>query len=227
MFLEVNNLNKSYKTYGKNKLLIEELLIFKDLNFSVNNENIITIYGPSGVGKTTFLNILGTVDSPDTGSVYLKNIEYTEKTYHTLRRDHIGYIFQFHYLLPEFTVYENLDIILSIKGLKENNSKDMILNYLEKFNIADKATKYPAYLSGGERQRVSVLRAIISNPSIVLADEPTGNLDSDNSNLLVKHIQDISQELNIKFIVATHDKSFQEISDSIYEINNYQFLKNK
>ena len=181
MFLEVNNLNKSYKTYGKNKLLVEELSIFKDLNFSVNNENIITIYGPSGIGKTTFLNILGTVDRPDTGSVYLKNIEYSEKTYHKLRRDYIGYIFQFHYLLPEFTIYENLDIILSIKGLKEDSSKDMILSYLEKFNIVDKAAKYPSYLSGGERQRIAIARCMYVNPQLIIFDEATSALDF-NSN---------------------------------------------
>jgi len=227
MFLEVEKLNKSYKTHNKNNELIEDLLIFKDLNFSIRDEKIITIYGPSGIGKTTFLNMLGTVDQPDSGTITLKNIEYAKDSYPELRLKHIGYIFQFHFLLPEFTIYENLDIILSIKKMKTKQSKDMIVDYLDRFSLTDKLSKYPYQLSGGEKQRLSVLRAVISKPSMILADEPTGNLDANNSALLVDYIQSISADFNIKFIIGTHDKSFESISDNIYEINNYQFLKNK
>ena len=227
MFLEIKNLNKSYKTHNRNNELIEDLSIFKNLDLSIENEKIVTIYGPSGIGKTTFLNMLGTVDEPDSGSISLRGIKYEKKTYSDLRLRHIGYIFQFHFLLPEFTVYENLDIVLSIKKIKTSESKDMIADYLERFGLIDKISKYPYQLSGGERQRISVLRSIIGKPSMVLADEPTGNLDSNNSALLVDYIQNISEDFDIKFIIGTHDKSFEAISDNIYEINNYQFLKNK
>lgn len=227
MFLEVEKLNKSYRTHNKNNELIEDLLIFKDLNFSIGDEKIITIYGPSGIGKTTFLNMLGTVDQQDSGTIALKSIKYTKDSYPELRLKHIGYIFQFHFLLPEFTIYENLDIILSIKKMKTKQSKDMIIDYLDRFSLTDKLSKYPYQLSGGEKQRLSVLRAVISKPSMILADEPTGNLDANNSALLVDYIQSISADFNIKFIIGTHDKSFESISDNIYEINNYQFLKNK
>ena len=227
MFLEVKNLNKSYRTHNKNNELIEDLLIFENLNLSIRDEKITTIYGPSGIGKTTFLNMLGTVDKPDSGTIALKNIKYAKDSYSELRLKHIGYIFQFHFLLPEFTIYENLDIILSIKKMKTKQSKDMIEDYLDRFGLTDKLLKYPYQLSGGERQRLSVLRAVISRPSMILADEPTGNLDANNSALLVDYIQNISADFNIKFIIGTHDKSFEAISDNIYEISNYQFLKNK
>ena len=125
MLLKVNKLDKSYKGLDSKKLII-----FKNLNFIFGEENIATIYGPSGIGKTTFLNILGTVDQPDSGSLYLNNIQYSIENYRNLRKNHIGYMFQFHYLLPEFTVFENLDLTLKIKGERNKiKSEDRIKIY--------------------------------------------------------------------------------------------------
>ncbi|MAX10088.1 MAG: hypothetical protein CMG13_04405 [Candidatus Marinimicrobia bacterium] len=221
MLLKVKNINKSYKGVGS-----EDFNIFKNLDFALEQENIVTIYGPSGIGKTTFLNMLGTVDSPDSGSIFLNGIKYSLKNFQILRRDHIGYMFQFHYLLPEFTIFENLDLTLRIKG--ENSSKkikNLIDEALKNFKIFDKINSYPSHLSGGEKQKISLARSIINNPSLVLADEPTGSLDSDSANLIIDKIQSISKERGIKFIIATHNKKFERISDSIYDISNLTLVK--
>ena len=223
MLLQVKQLNKAY-TQGKGRPLI----IFKDLDFHLNRtDKITTIFGPSGIGKTTFLNILGTVDSPDSGEIILKDISYSKGNYQKIRKDYISYMFQFHYLLPEFTIYENIDLTLKIKKRKNSSqdNKGKIISLLEEFNIENKINCYPSELSGGEKQRVSLARAIISNPLVVLADEPTGNLDLENSKNIISKIQKISSEKDIRFIIASHDERFQDISDSVVEINNHGLVK--
>ena len=221
MLLKIKNINKSY-----NELHSEKSVIFKNLDFSFEEENIITIYGPSGIGKTTLLNIIGTVDSPDSGEIYLNDIKYCPKTYQTLRKKHIGYMFQFHYLLPEFTIFENLDLTLRIKGEKDNSKiKNMITEILSDFKILNKMNRYPSQISGGEKQKVSLARSVINNPSLVIADEPTGNLDSDNANLIIDKIKSISKDRGVKFLIATHNKEFQRISDSIYNISSLKLVK--
>ena len=221
MLLKVKNINKSYRGIGSNNFDI-----FKNLDFVLEQENIVTIYGPSGIGKTTFLNMLGTVDSPDSGKICLNGIEYASKNFQLLRKDYIGYMFQFHYLLPEFTIFENLDLTLRIKG--ETSSKKIkktIHEVLNDFEIFDKIDSYPSYLSGGEKQKISLARSIINTPSLVLADEPTGSLDSDSAKLIINKIKSISQERSIKFIIATHNKKFERISDSIYDISDLRLIK--
>jgi len=221
MLLKIENINKSY-----NDSHAEESVIFKNLNFIFEEEDIITIYGPSGIGKTTLLNIIGTVDSPTSGNIYLNDIKYSTKTYQALRRDYIGYMFQFHYLLPEFTVFENLDLTLRIKGENDNRKiKNIIADILNDFKILNKMDYYPNQLSGGEKQKVSLARSVVNNPSLVLADEPTGNLDSDNANLIIDKIKSISKDRGVKFLIATHNKEFQRISDSIYNIHNLKLVK--
>ena len=223
MLLKIEKMNKSYNEEGGKKLLI-----FNDLNFTLHNEKIITRYGPSGIGKTTFLNMLGTVDLPDSGDIYLDDIQYNKKNYQILRRKYIGYMFQFHYLLPEFTVFENLSLTLEIKKtsiLSKKETKELIYNTLSDFNVESKANHYPNQLSGGEKQRISLIRAVINNPVLVLADEPTGNLDSENANILINQIKEISERKNIKFIIATHNKAFEKIANSIYNIENHTLVK--
>ena len=221
MLLKIKNINKSY-----NELHSEKSVIFKNLDFSFEEENIIPIYGPSGIGKTTLLNIIGTVDSPDSGEIYLNDIKYCPKTYQALRKKHIGYMFQFHYLLPEFTIFENLDLTLRIKGEKDNSKiKNMITEILSDFKILNKMNRYPSQISGGEKQKVSLARSVINNPSLVIADEPTGNLDFDNANLIIDKIKSISKDRGVKFLIATHNKEFQRISDSIYNISNLKLVK--
>ena len=218
MLLKAKNINKTYKNKE-----FEDLIIFKNLNFELNDENITTIYGPSGIGKSTLLNILGTVDSPDSGTIELDHIQYNSSNLYNLRRRYISYMFQFHYLLPEFTIYDNLKLVLEIKNIY-NKSSSSIFETLDRFGIADKAKNYPHHLSGGEKQRVSLARSIISSPSIVLADEPTGNLDSENSMMIAKEIKKISNESNIKFIIASHDSIFENISDRVCCIKKFNIF---
>lgn len=224
MLLKIHKLNKSYKINTS-----EEVSVFKNLDFTLDNDKIVTIYGPSGIGKTTFLNIIGTVDTPDSGDVYLNNIKYRKDNYRKIRKDYIGYMFQFHYLLPEFTVFENLELTLKIKddsALDANNFRYVIDELLDDFGILDKKESYPSELSGGEKQRVSLARSIINKPLIVLADEPTGNLDSLNTNLIIDKIHKISESHNVKFIIATHNNSFKKIANSIYTIKDKVLIKN-
>ena len=221
MLLKIKNINKSY-----NESYSEKSTIFNNLDFSFEEENIITVYGPSGIGKTTLLNIIGTVDSPDSGELYLNDIKYGPKTYQILRKNHIGYMFQFHYLLPEFTIFENLDLTLRIKGQNDDlKIKNMITEILSDFKILNKMNRYPSQISGGEKQKISLARSVINNPSLVIADEPTGNLDSDNANLIIDKIKSISKDRGVKFLIATHNKEFQRISDSVYNISNLKLVK--
>ena len=218
MLLKAKNINKTYKNKE-----FEDLIIFKNLNFELNDDNITTIYGPSGIGKSTLLNILGTVDSPDSGTIELDHIQYNSSNLYNLRRRYISYMFQFHYLLPEFTIYDNLKLVLEIKNIYHKSSS-LIFETLDRFGIADKAKNYPHHLSGGEKQRVSLARSIVSSPSIVLADEPTGNLDSENSMMIAKEIKKISNESNIKFIIASHDSIFEKISDRVCCIKKFNIF---
>ena len=224
MLLEISQLSKIYpQSSGEN------ITIFKHLDFVLTeSDKIVTIFGPSGVGKTTLLNILGTVDEPDSGIIKLNDILYDKDSYQLMRKKYIGYMFQFHYLLPEFTVFENLELSVKVKNIQNYDkikTRKKILETLEDFKIQDKINSYSSELSGGEKQRVSLARAIINDPLIVLADEPTGNLDNQNSENIINKIQKISNSKNIKFIIASHNNRFKEVSSSVYEIDNYSLVK--
>ena len=222
MRLKASNITKTYKSKESN-----ELVIFKNLNLTLQDDKIVTIYGPSGVGKSTLLNILGTVDTPDSGDIELNSIKYNSNNYQELRKKYIGYMFQFHYLLPEFTVYDNLEIALSIKKIDRSTFKSIILNTLDRFDVGDKKDSYPHQLSGGEKQRISLARAVVNSPLIVLADEPTGNLDDKNSSIIASEIKKISEESDIKFVIASHDHIFKDISDRIYIIKKFNIFDMK
>lgn len=197
------------KSYGK-------LQILKGVSLDVHAGEIITIVGASGAGKSTLLHIIGTLDPPDKGKVYINGIAVHSLSPNKLsafRNKHIGFIFQFHHLLPEFTALENICIpaYIAKKGKKEAEFK--ALELLELLGLEHRANHKPNELSGGEQQRVAVARAMINKPSIILADEPSGNLDSKNAESLHRLFVDLRDRLNQTFVIVTHNESLANLAN--------------
>ncbi len=210
--LKVDNVSKSYWNEGN------EIKVLQNVSFSVNKGEIIAIMGPSGIGKSTLLNLLGTLDIPDSGNIYYneKNpFEMKEKEIAKFRNTSIGFVFQFHHLLPEFTALENVIIPSVIYQKRTKEAFDKGRSILEKVGLLERISHRPSALSGGERQRVAVARSLINNPLVVLADEPSGNLDLENSNKLIELIIDINKEFNRTFIIATHNHSIAKKMDKV------------
>lgn len=200
--------------------------ILKGINLRVDKGEIISLVGASGAGKTTLLQILGTIDKYDKkegSKLLLKNqdiSDFTENQLANFRNHELGFIFQFHQLLPEFNVIENICIPAFIKKTPKNiaeSKANQLMNYLE---ISDRSKNKPSELSGGEKQRVAVARALINEPSIILADEPSGNLDSNASNNLHELFLSLRKDFNYTFIIATHNKLLAKKSDRVLEIKD-------
>ena len=193
--------------------------ILTNVNISINEGEIISVVGPSGAGKTTLINILSTLSKPDKTndcSIYIDNYDILNSNNNNLskfRNEKIGFIFQFHELLPEFTSIENIILPNLIKGFTKIESYENAKKLLDKIGLKDKANLYPSQLSGGEKQRVAVARALINNPKIVFADEPTGNLDSKNANQLNKLFFELRKKFNNTFVIVTHNEEFANKSD--------------
>ncbi len=207
--LKANNINKT----------INNKKILTNVNISINEGEIISVVGPSGAGKTTLINILSTLSKPDKTndcSIYIDNYDILNSNNNNLskfRNEKLGFIFQFHELLPEFTSIENIILPNLIKGLTRSESYENAKNLLDKIGIKDKENLYPNQLSGGEKQRVAVARALINNPKIVFADEPTGNLDSKNADQLNKLFFELRKKFNNTFVIVTHNEEFANKSD--------------
>ncbi|MEJ7695034.1 ABC transporter ATP-binding protein [Daejeonella sp.] len=198
-----------HKSYGK-------LHILKGVDLEVQKGEIITIVGASGAGKSTLLHIIGTLDQQDQGSVRLNNIDVSSlssKKLSAFRNQHIGFIFQFHHLLPEFTALENIAIPAYIAGKGKKQAEDRARELLDLLGLKDRADHKPNELSGGEQQRVSVARALINNPSIILADEPSGNLDSNNAESLHQLFADLRDRLKQTFVIVTHNENLANMAD--------------
>ncbi|MDA8808148.1 ABC transporter ATP-binding protein, partial [Flavobacteriaceae bacterium] len=184
-----------------------------------NKGEIVSIIGPSGAGKTTLLNLISTLDSPDKNNdsiIKINDIDVlnlNDKNLSKFRNTQIGFIFQFHELLPEFTALENVIIPAIIKGEKKSISINKAKNLLETLGLSNIINQFPSQLSGGEQQRVAVARALINDPKIIFADEPSGNLDSKSSDLLHKLFFDLREKLNITFIIVTHNKELSNMTD--------------
>lgn len=207
-----------FKSYG-------QLPILKGVDLSVEKGEIIAIVGASGAGKSTFLHIIGTLDRPDSGSLFINNIDVTtlsEKKMSAFRNQYIGFVFQFHHLLPEFTALENVCIPAYIRGLSAKEAELKGMELLDRLGIADRASHKPSELSGGEQQRVSVARALVNNPAILLADEPSGNLDSENANSLHQLFFNLRDSLNQTFIIVTHNEQLASISDRTIHMRDGQ-----
>jgi lipoprotein-releasing system ATP-binding protein len=209
--IELNNINKSFGN----------LQVLKDINLQIGKGEIVSIVGPSGAGKTTLLQIMGTLDKPDSGSVKYNGIDitsYKEKDLSDFRNRHIGFVFQFHQLLPEFTAEENIMIPALIAGANDIDARARAIELMEMLDIADRATHKPSEMSGGEKQRIAVARALINRPDVILADEPSGSLDSKNRDELYKLFFNLRESLNQTFVIITHDESLSKITDRSIKI---------
>ncbi|MBO7247105.1 MAG: ABC transporter ATP-binding protein [Bacteroidaceae bacterium] len=204
--IELENINKSFGS----------LQVLKDISLNIDKGEIVSIVGPSGAGKTTLLQIMGTLDKPDSGSVKYNDTDITlfnEKELSLFRNRHIGFVFQFHQLLPEFTAEENIMIPALISGSNASDAKSKAMELMKLLDIAERANHKPSEMSGGEKQRIAVARALINNPDVILADEPSGSLDSRNREELYKLFFKLRQELNQTFVIITHDESLSGMTD--------------
>lgn len=204
--IELDNINKSFGS----------LQVLKDISLNIDKGEIVSIVGPSGAGKTTLLQIMGTLDKPDSGSVKYNGTDITlfnEKELSLFRNRHIGFVFQFHQLLPEFTAEENIMIPALISGSNASDAKSKAMELMRLLDIAERANHKPSEMSGGEKQRIAVARALINNPDVILADEPSGSLDSRNREELYKLFFKLRQELNQTFVIITHDESLSGMTD--------------
>lgn len=194
----------------------DSLQILKGIDLDVNEAEIISIVGSSGAGKTTLLQILGTLDRPDKGTVHINNIEpfgLSSKKLSAFRNQSIGFIFQFHQLLPEFTALENVILPALIKGTTMDDAKKEGLRLLEMIGLKERALHKPNELSGGEQQRVAVCRSLINKPKVIFADEPSGNLDSHNSEELHNLFFQLRTEFKQTFVIVTHNESLANMAD--------------
>ena len=192
------------------------LQVLKGIDLCIEKGEIVSIVGPSGAGKTTLLQILGTLDKPDSGSVVVDGIETSTLSTNKLsefRNTHLGFVFQFHQLLPEFTAIENIMIPAYIAGMKPKEARNRAEELLAFMGLSDRATHKPNELSGGEKQRVAVARALMNNPSVILADEPSGSLDSKNKEELHKLFFELRDKFGQTFVIVTHDETLATLTD--------------
>ena len=205
--LKIKNLSKSYHSQG------EDITVLSDLSFSVNRGEILAIMGPSGVGKSTLLNLIGTIDKPDEGEVFFNGKNpflLSDSEMAKFRNKNIGFVFQFHHLLPEFTALENVYLPSIIYEDSKNKKIEKARQMLDRVGLTPRLNHKPSQLSGGERQRVAVARALINNPYVILGDEPSGNLDLDNSKRLIDLLFELNDRYGNTFILATHNPNIAE-----------------
>lgn len=201
----------------------DQLQILKGIDIEINKGEIVSIIGPSGAGKTTLLQIMGTLDKPDTGMVSINDVEVSkmkEKELSAFRNKNIGFVFQFHQLLPEFTALENVMIPALIGKVKSSEAEKKAKEILDFLGLSDRFQHKPSELSGGEKQRVAVARALINDPFVVFADEPSGSLDTKSKNELHQLFFDLRKQLNQTFVIVTHDESLSSMSDRIVHMRD-------
>lgn len=192
------------------------LLVLKGIDLEINKGEIVSIVGPSGAGKTTLLQIMGTLDDPDAGSVFIDGTNLSkmkQKELSAFRNKHIGFVFQFHQLLPEFNALENVMIPAFIAGMSDKEANARAVEILDFMGLSERALHKPNELSGGEKQRVAVARALINNPAVILADEPSGSLDTQNKEDLHRLFFDLRSRFGQTFVIVTHDEGLAKITD--------------
>ena len=211
--IQIKNIEKNYGP----------LHVLKGINAHINRGEIVAVVGPSGAGKTTLLQIVGTLEKADAGSVTIDSIEISrlkEKELAAFRNHHIGFVFQFHQLLPEFSALENVMIPALIQKKRISESEKRAKEILEFLNLSNRINHKPAQLSGGEKQRVAVARALVNHPDVILADEPSGSLDSQNKIELHKLFFDLRKEFNQTFVIVTHDENLAKMADRIIKMKD-------
>ncbi len=204
--IEISNITKSFGS----------LQVLKGIDLHIDKSEVASIVGPSGAGKTTLLQIIGTLDKPDTGSVYVDSVDVTtlsQKALADFRNHHLGFVFQFHQLLPEFTAIENIMIPAFIAGTSQKAAKERATELLQFMGLNDRAHHKPNELSGGEKQRIAVARALVNNPAVILADEPSGSLDSKNKKELHQLFFDLRDRFGQTFVIVTHDETLATLTD--------------
>jgi len=216
VILETKKLTKTYKS---NEVQVE---VLKGIDLTIEAGDFLSIRGASGVGKSTLLNILGALDRADSGDIIVAgkslNSYFSEDNLHLYRRDKVGFIFQNHYLMSDFTVLENVMMPLLIKKQSRKEAEETAMDVLKSVGLEDRAKHFPSQISGGESQRAAVARAIIHKPPIVLADEPTGNLDTKNSEKFIDIFANLQQERNLTILVVTHDMNLADKAFHKYKL---------
>ncbi|HCD66990.1 MAG TPA: lipoprotein-releasing system ATP-binding protein LolD [Bacteroidetes bacterium] len=208
------------KSYGN-------LEVLKSVDISINTGEIVSITGPSGAGKSTLLQLLGTLDLPKSGSVKYDGIDVsslTAKNMANFRNENIGFIFQFHHLLPEFTAIENVCMPAFIKGLSKSDAEARAKELLSMLGLADRLEHKPNELSGGEQQRVAVARALMNKPKVIFADEPSGNLDTENANELHHLFMKLRDEYGQTFVIVTHNQDLADMADRCIQMKDGQVI---
>ena len=204
--IDLKNIRKSFGS----------LEVLKGIDLHIDKGEVVSIVGPSGAGKTTLLQIMGTLDRPDSGSVVVDSVDVSslkQKKLSDFRNLHVGFVFQFHQLLPEFTAIENIMIPAFIAGKSPKEAKQRAMELLDFMALSDRATHKPNELSGGEKQRVAVARALVNNPAVILADEPSGSLDTKNKTELHRLFFDLRDKYGQTFVIVTHDEGLASITD--------------
>lgn len=218
--IKAKNIHKSFDT----------LEVLKGVDIEVKKGEIVSIVGPSGAGKTTLLQILGTLDRPDNGEIEVDGINFSqlsEKELAVFRNRHIGFIFQFHQLLPEFTALENVMIPALIAGIDAKAASRKSKELIDYLGLTNRLGHKPSELSGGEKQRIAVARALINKPSLILADEPSGSLDSKNRDELHKLLFDLRDKFGLTLVIVTHDKELALLSDRVIEMKDGKIIKHE
>ena len=211
--IEIRNIHKSFGN----------LQVLKGIDLTINKGEIVSIVGPSGAGKTTLLQIIGTLDRADEGTVIIDGTDVSKlstKKLSDFRNKHLGFVFQFHQLLPEFTALENVMIPAFIAGMSKKEAKERGMELLQYMGLADRASHKPQELSGGEKQRVAVARALVNKPDVILADEPSGSLDTKNKEELHQLFFDLRDKFGQTFVIVTHDEHLATITDRTIKMND-------